>query len=131
MQKPVNLSEGETYPRCRVGDDALVPKNVALARMNVTQSLHSADLETTSQRGSTSRPHIVRPSPTPVGFMIEVAPPYPGCVAGIRHVAVVRFPRAYEAKNVLKAQGTSQRGSTSSAEREPTLCALAPHRSVL
>ena len=71
MQKPVNLSEVETYPRCRVGDDALVPKNVALARMNVTQSLHSADLETTSQRGSTSRPHIVRPSPTPVGFMIE------------------------------------------------------------
>ena len=94
MQKPVNLSEVETYPRCRVGDDALVPKNVALARMNVTQSLHSADLETTSQRGSTSRPHIVRPSPTPVGFMIEGPPSYPARLAGIGHVAVVRFSRA-------------------------------------
>ena len=107
MQKHMILSEGETYPRCRVGDDALVPKNVALARMNVTQSLHSADLETTSQRGSTSRPHIVRPSPTPIGFMMEGPPPYPGCVVDIRHVAVVRFPRAYEAKNGEKRTESS------------------------
>ena len=94
MQKHMILSEGETYPRCRVGDDALVPKNVALARMNVTQSLHSADLETTSQRGSTSRPHIVRRGPTPIVFVIEGPPSCPGSVAGIGHVAVLRFSRA-------------------------------------
>ena len=48
----------------------------------------------------------MRPSPTPIAFTIENTLPYPDRVAGTGHMEVRNFPRAREAKNSLKAQGS-------------------------
>ena len=48
----------------------------------------------------------MRPSPTPIAFTIENTLPYPDRVAGTVHMEVRNFPRVWEAKNSLKAQGS-------------------------
>ena len=108
-------------------------KIVVLARMNVTQSLHSADqrpgsasVVTRAKRMAQQTGYAMcRPSGLIPGMSEDHKNESAAFVGPLHHH---RRCRQLALTNVVV--NTSQRGSAGRAERDHTLCALAPHRSL-
>ena len=119
-----SLTASPCRPRCAQC------KIVVLARMNVTQSLHSADqrgsasVVTRAKRMAQTGEAMCRPSGLIPGMSEDHKNESAAFVGPLHHH---RRCRQLALTNVVN---TSQRGSAGRAERDHTLCALAPHRSL-